>query len=58
MFLNSHPIVPNAEIVCIEFHRFKRKWLLLGCYKPPIQKLRLLQKLLIFIYKNLKIYLL
>ena len=20
-----------------KFHQFKRKWLLLGCYKPPIQ---------------------
>ena len=36
-FLNNHPIVPNAEIICIEFHQFKRKWLLLGCYKPPTQ---------------------
>ena len=36
-FLNNHPIVPNAEIICIEFHQLKRKWLLLGCYKPPTQ---------------------
>ena len=36
-FLNNHPIVPNAEIICIEFHQFKRKWLLLGCYKSPTQ---------------------
>ena len=34
-FLNNHPIVPNAEIICIEFQKLKRKWLLLGCYKPP-----------------------
>ena len=47
-FLNSHPIVPNAEVICTEFHQLKHKWLLLGCYKPP-------QKLLIFMYKNLKI---
>ena len=36
-FLNNHPIVPNAKIICIEFHQLKRKWLLLGCYKPPTQ---------------------
>ena len=36
-FLNNHSIVPNAEIICIEFHHLKSKWLLLGCYKPPTQ---------------------
>ena len=36
-FLNNYPIVPNAEIICIEFHQLNRKWLLLGCYKPPTQ---------------------
>ena len=36
-FLNNNPIVANAEIICIEFHQLKRKWLLLGCYKPPTQ---------------------
>ena len=35
--LNNHPILPNAEIICIEFHQLIRKWLLLGCYKPLIQ---------------------
>ena len=35
--LNNHPIVPNTEIICIEFHQLKHKWLPLGCYKPPIQ---------------------
>ena len=24
-FLNIHPIVPNAETICIEFHQLKRK---------------------------------
>ena len=24
-------------MMAIEFHQIKRKWLLLGCYKPPIQ---------------------
>ena len=24
-FLNNHPLVPNAEIICIEFHQLKRK---------------------------------
>ena len=36
-FLYNHPIVPNAEIICSEFHQLKCEWLLLGCYKPPIQ---------------------
>ena len=35
--LNNYPIVPNAELTCIEFYQTKRKWLLLGCYKPPTQ---------------------
>ena len=33
-FLNNHAIVPNAAIICIEFHQLKRKWILLGCNKP------------------------
>ena len=33
----NHTVVPNAEIICIEFHQLKRKWLLLGCYTPPTQ---------------------
>ena len=36
-FLNSHPIVVNAEIICTEFHQLKPIWLLLGCYKPLSQ---------------------
>ena len=35
-FLNNHPIVPNAEIICMKCHQLKRKWLL-RCYKPPTQ---------------------
>ena len=35
-FLNNHPVVPNAEIICIKCHQLKRKWLL-RCYKPPTQ---------------------
>ena len=27
----------NAEIICIEFHQLKHKWLLLGYNKPPTQ---------------------
>ena len=37
-FLNNHPIVPNAEIIWIEFYQLKREWLLLGCYRSPTQK--------------------
>ena len=36
-FLNNHSVVPNTQIICIEFHQLKRKWLLLGCYKLPTQ---------------------
>ena len=36
-FLSNHPIVPNAEMICIEFHQLKLKWVLLGCYIPPTQ---------------------
>ena len=36
-FSNNHPIVPNAEIICIKFHQLKRIWLPLGCYKSPTQ---------------------
>ena len=49
-YLNSHPIISNAEIIFIEIHQLKHKWLLLGCYKLPIQS-----ELLIFVYKILKI---
>ena len=60
--LNNHPIVPNAEIICVEFHQLKCKWLLLDVTsrlpKMTWNLLRLSQKLLIFIYKNLKICLL
>ena len=35
-FLNNHPIVPNAEIICMKCYQLKRKWLL-RCYKPPTQ---------------------
>ena len=35
-FASSSPIVPNAEIICIEFHQLKLKWLLLWCYKLSI----------------------
>ena len=30
-------VSPNAEMMAIEFHQMKRKWLLLGIYKPPIE---------------------
>ena len=35
--LNNHPLVPNVEIINIEFHQLKRKWIFLGCYKSPTQ---------------------
>ena len=61
-FLNNHPIFPSAKMICIEFHQLKRKWLVPGCYKSPTQRelefVAPITKLLIFIYKNLKICLL
>ena len=36
-FLSNYSIFPNAGIISIEPHQLKSKWLLLGCYNPPIQ---------------------
>ena len=35
--LANQTVSPNVEMMAIEFHQMKRKWLLLGVYKPPIQ---------------------
>ena len=35
--LANQTLSPNAEMMDVEFHQMKRKWLLLGVYKPPIQ---------------------
>ena len=35
--LTNHTASPNVEIMTIEFYQMKRKWLLLGFYKPPIK---------------------
>ena len=60
--LNNHPIFPNAEIICTEFHQLKRKWVLLRCYKPPTQSdlefIASITKIVDFFYKNVKICLL
>ena len=29
---------PYVELMAIEFHQMKRKWLVLGVYKPLIQR--------------------
>ena len=58
-FVNNHPIVLNAEIICIEFHQLRREWLLLGCYNLPTQSefefISCITKIVDFFYKNLKI---
>ena len=36
--LANQTISPNVEMMAIEFHQMKRKWLLLGVYKPSIQR--------------------
>ena len=36
--LANQTLSPNLEMMAIEFHQMKRKWLLLGVYKPPIQR--------------------
>ena len=35
--LTNQTVSPNVEMVAIEFHQMKCKWLLLGVYKPPVQ---------------------
>ena len=33
--LNDHPVFSDLELMTFELHQSKRKWLLLGIYKPP-----------------------
>ena len=35
--LTNLTVSPNAELISIEYHQMKRKWLLLGVYKPPVE---------------------
>ena len=35
--LTNQTVSPNVEMITIEFHQMKRKWLLLIVYEPPIQ---------------------
>ena len=35
--LTNLTVSPNVEIMATELHQMKRKWLLKGVYKPPIQ---------------------
>ena len=35
--LNDHPNFPNLELIAIEIHQSKRRWLFIGIYKPPSQ---------------------
>ena len=35
--LNDHPTFPNLELIAIEIHQNKRRWLFIGTYKPPSQ---------------------
>ena len=35
--LANQTLSPNVEMMTVDFHQMKRKWLLLGVYKPPIQ---------------------
>ena len=34
---NGHPTFPNLELIAIEIHQNKRRWLFIGIYKPPSQ---------------------
>ena len=36
-FLNKHSIFSDIELIVVEFHQNKRKWLSLCVYKPPNQ---------------------
>ena len=35
--LTNQTVLSNVKMMTIEFHQMKRKWLLLGVYKPPNQ---------------------
>ena len=35
--LNDHPTFSNLELIAIEIHQNKRRWLFIGIYKPPSQ---------------------
>ena len=35
--LNNHPTFSNLELIAIEIHQNKRRWLFIGIYKPPSQ---------------------
>ena len=35
--LNDHPTFPNLELIAIEIHQNKRRWLFIGIYKPTSQ---------------------
>ena len=35
--LNDHPAFPNLELIAIEIHQNKRRWLFIGVYKLPSQ---------------------
>ena len=35
--LNDHPTFSNVELIAIEIHQNKRRWLFIGIYKPPSQ---------------------
>ena len=37
LYLNDHPTFPNLELIAIEIHQNKRRWLFIGIYKPPSQ---------------------
>ena len=36
--LNDHPSFPNLELIAIEIHQNKRKWLFIGIYKTTVSK--------------------
>ena len=35
--LSDHPIFSDLELIAIEIHKKKHRWLFLGIYKPPPQ---------------------
>ena len=35
--LTDHPVFSDLEMMAFELHQSKRKWLVLGIYKPPSQ---------------------
>ena len=57
--LNDHPAFPNLELIAIEIHQNKRRWLFIDIHKPPSQSdnefTNRLSLIIITTHRNMKI---